>query len=259
MNTNLFQYEHICQMNESELSVYNYVSTHLKEASGMNIRELSKITKVSTTTILRFCSKIGCDGYTEFKYRLRKSLEENKLSQTQLSAVVPAIQYLQKTLNDPIQDKKLEKAAELCIHAKQILFIGIGTSGSLSEYGARFLSSVGVPAFSITDPFYPAPIADLQDMLLIALSVSGETKQMINLTAGYKAKNAKVISITNTDSCTVAQMSDLNFAYYMPLIYLSPESTWLNMTTQIPVCYLLETLAQKIYEKTGHIIPVKPQ
>lgn len=251
MSRNLFQYEQICHLNDSELSVYNYVSTHPDETARMNIRDLANITKVSTTTILRFCNKIGCEGYTEFKYQLRKSLEENELPMAHLSTVVPAIQYLQNTLNDPEQDQKMEQAAELCIQAKQILFMGIGTSGCLSEYGARFLSSVGITSFYIKDPFYPPPIGELQDILLIALSVSGETKQMVDLVAGYKTKKAKIISITNTDTCTIARMSDLNFSYYMPLIYLQAESNWLNLTTQIPVCYLLETLTRKIHEKTG--------
>ena len=49
----LFQYDRIAQMNERELAVYNYVSSHLEEAGGMNIRELAAACQVSTTTVLR--------------------------------------------------------------------------------------------------------------------------------------------------------------------------------------------------------------
>ena len=73
----LFKYEQISSFNKGEFRVYNYVSAHLKEAAEMNIRELSAAAEVSTTTVLRFCSKVECDGYTEFKYRLKKSLEED--------------------------------------------------------------------------------------------------------------------------------------------------------------------------------------
>ena len=55
---NLFQHQQITQMNERELMVYNYVSSHLDEASRMNIRELAAVCQVSTTTVLRFCSKL---------------------------------------------------------------------------------------------------------------------------------------------------------------------------------------------------------
>ena len=37
----LFQYELLNTLNESEFSVYNYVTKHLERAREMNIRELS--------------------------------------------------------------------------------------------------------------------------------------------------------------------------------------------------------------------------
>ena len=62
----LFSYEQISGLNSGEFRVYNYVATHMRKASEMNIRELAAASEVSTTTVLRFCSKIGCEGYTEF-------------------------------------------------------------------------------------------------------------------------------------------------------------------------------------------------
>lgn len=247
---NLFQYEKIIGLNERELAVYNFVSTHLKETIDMNVRELSEKVQVSTTTILRFCKKMGCGGYTELKYQLKQEAEKDTLSGVLMSNSVPAIQYLQKIKDDPDNQEKVNRAAQLCVNAKQILFLGCGTSGSLCEYGARFFSSAGAHAVYIKDPFYPSPRIEFQDMIVIALSVSGETKQMINLIDGYKRHKAKIISITNMDSCTVARMSDLNFSYYMPLVYLNEGSSIRNMTTQIPVCYLIETIAYKIYKLT---------
>lgn len=246
---NLFPHEQISRLNESELSVYNYVSTHLNEVEKMNIRDLSAATGVSTTTILRFCSKTGFNGYTEFRYCIRQALEKQPNTLSHLPSVIPAIQYLQNAVNNPQLDGKIEEAALLCLQARQVLFIGIGTSGSLSEYGARFLSSVGVTSFSITDPFYPPPGKDMDDTVLIALSVSGETPQTISLLDGYRKRRVKIISITNTNQCTVAGMSELNFSYYMPLIYAYPKTGEINLTTQIPVIYLLEALMRRIHSK----------
>lgn len=246
---NLFPYEQICKLNESELSVYNYVSAHLTELETMNIRELSAASKVSTTTVLRFCSKIGCDGYTELKYRVRQALEKQGGSAGHLPSVIPAVQYLQNAIDNREINIRIEKSAELCLRARQVLFIGIGTSGNLGEYGARFFSSVGITSFAITDPFYPPPKNDMEDTVVIALSVSGETSQIISLVDGYRKRRVKVISITNTDQCTLARMSEINFSYYMPLIYAFPETGEVNLTTQIPVLYLLETLMRRIHDK----------
>ena len=113
----------------------------------------------------------------------------------------------------------------------------------------RLLSDMGIESFAITDPFYPLPMQDLEDTVLIALSVSGETAGMISMLGGYKKKHAKIISITNTGQCTLAKMSDINFAYYIPLSYSWPRRDTAEQTTQIPPLYLLETLMRKICEK----------
>lgn len=245
----LFQYEKLRELNEGEFTVYNYVSTHLENVAQMNIRELSAATEVSTTTILRFCSKLGCDGYKEFKYRLNKSLYGRTKQRMYFPDAIHAIQFLQKASEDQFLGTRLEQTAQWCLQARQVLFSGLGTSGSLAGYGSRLLSDMGIESFAITAPFHPLPIRDLADTVLIALSVSGETAEMISMAGSYKKKHAKIISITNTGQCTLAKMSDINFAYYMPLSYSWPRHNAAEQTTQIPLLYLLETLMCKICEK----------
>lgn len=243
----LFQYEQICKLNESEFMVYNYVSLHLQEVEAMSIRELSVAVGVSTTTVLRFCSKFGYEGYTEFKYRIHQFLEKQEEGRYYPS-IRSAVQYLQSTVDNQELSIEIEKAARLCVEARQVLFLGIGTSGGLAEYGARLFCNAGVTAFSITDPFYPSPVRSMDDMVLFVLSVSGETPLIVSSVDNYKKKRMKVISITNTDICTIARLSDINFAYFMPFTYVHQTIEHMNTTTQIPVIYLLETLSHWIYD-----------
>ena len=51
--------------------VYTYVSKHKNQVMYMTIRELAEAAGVSTTTVLRFCKKMGCDGYSEFRIRFK--------------------------------------------------------------------------------------------------------------------------------------------------------------------------------------------
>ncbi|PAK36745.1 hypothetical protein CHI08_23715 [Peribacillus simplex] len=55
--------------NELECSLYGYISKNTKKVAYMRIRELADETHVSTSTILRFCRKVDCAGYSEFKVR----------------------------------------------------------------------------------------------------------------------------------------------------------------------------------------------
>ena len=80
----MFTYEQIRQMNDLEIMIYNYVISNGEEVAGMTIRELAQQLHVSSTTILRFCAKVGCEGYSEFKYRLRTFLKEKQTADTEV-------------------------------------------------------------------------------------------------------------------------------------------------------------------------------
>lgn len=68
----MFSEEMICSLNDLELEVYKYVVRNADKVCYMRIREFADAAHVSTSTILRFCKKAGCDGYAEFKIRLRQ-------------------------------------------------------------------------------------------------------------------------------------------------------------------------------------------
>ena len=243
----LFRYEQISKLNESEFAVYNYVFTHLGEMEGMSIRGLSKAAGVSTTTVLRFCGKMGCEGYTEFKYKVQQ-FSEKKPRGGYFSPIQSAIGYIQNAIDDRELEEKIERAARICLKARQVLFFGIGASGGLGEFGARIFCSVGITAFSMTDPFYPSPAREMDDTVLFVLSVSGETPMVVTLVDNSKMKEMKIISITNIEQCTIARLSELNFTYYMPFTYAYQEDDQMNMTTQVPVLFLLELLSCKIHD-----------
>ena len=64
----MFSYEVIQSLNNLELSLYEYIMKNNKKVIYMRIRELADEAHVSTTTILRFCKKLNCEGFSEFKY-----------------------------------------------------------------------------------------------------------------------------------------------------------------------------------------------
>lgn len=61
-----------------EMLVYNYVMEHRHEVQYMTIRELAEAVHVSTSTVVRFCKKAGCDGYSEFRVQFKMFLKEEK-------------------------------------------------------------------------------------------------------------------------------------------------------------------------------------
>ncbi|MFV0560649.1 MAG: MurR/RpiR family transcriptional regulator [Enterococcus sp.] len=244
----MFDVEKIKQLNDLELIVYEYIMAHKEKVSEMTIRQLSENCHVSTSSILRCCSKLGLQGFSELKYTIKKSLEEEEVfSDKQFLETTFQMTSFFKKLNKKSYALVLEPAIQLIFASEHIVFSGIGTSGSLGSYGTRYFMNLGLNAYSIADPFAPVPTRGLENTLAIILSVSGETTQMIIQVEDFKRYGAKILSITNDETSTIAKLADYNLSYYMPEIYGKEQH--LNLTTQVPVVMLLELLGQQTSQR----------
>lgn len=237
----MFLYNEIQSLNDLELVVYNYVIANSEEVKSMTIRELADKIHVSTTTIFRFCSKLNCDGYSEFKFKLNQYLEKNTISYYDEDAS-QMIDFFKKVNTEEFEEL-ISRAAKLIVDKEKVFFVGVGTSGSLSKYGARFFSNIGKSSLYLDDPYYPTSSDNHSNTIVIALSVSGEQSSIIRQINGYKKGKASIVSITNTENNTIARIADINISYYMPFIILPGKY---NITTQIPVIYIIEMIARKI-------------
>lgn len=96
------------------------------------------------------------------------------------------------------------------------------------------------------DPFLPI----LQDMtdhtVTIVLSESGSTYQTLRLANQLKQKGSRLLAITNKPDSPLTKLADCSISYYVPQLMANGT----NITTQIPVVYILEILARKLYTST---------
>ncbi|MEH7097335.1 MurR/RpiR family transcriptional regulator [Neobacillus vireti] len=238
----MFSNEIIASFNELETSLYNYIIQNSDKVAYMRIRELADETHVSTATILRFCRKVNCEGFSEFKVKLKINLEEKKKTIIK-SPQHSLVEFFERTLKGELEEK-IKNAATIVAKADNVIFIGIGSSGILAEYGARYFSSLGKLSMYIKDPHFPIHSKLRTNSVIIALSVSGETNFTITHLHQLKQEGSKIISITNNKLSTVAKISDLNISYYVTEEFIEEA----NITTQVPVVYILEALAREIYQ-----------
>lgn len=122
----MFSEEMICSLNDLELEVYKYVVRNADKVCYMRIREFADAAHVSTSTILRFCKKAGCDGYAEFKIRLRQHLEQAKQPPVK-DDVSEVIDFLKKTCSAEFE-QKLDMLTRVIFQARHIFFVGRGLS-----------------------------------------------------------------------------------------------------------------------------------
>lgn len=82
----LFSHATIASLNNLETMVYQYVIKNRDTVMYMTIRELADAAGVSTTTVMRFCRKLNCEGYSEFRVRFKLYLEQDEPQQANFGA-----------------------------------------------------------------------------------------------------------------------------------------------------------------------------
>ena len=74
----LFEKAHRMQLTETEKSILDYFEKNLPLSVHTHLNDLSSALYTSNATIVRFCQKLGLNGYNEFKYQLRHELKQMK-------------------------------------------------------------------------------------------------------------------------------------------------------------------------------------
>jgi arabinose-5-phosphate isomerase len=126
-----------------------------------------------------------------------------KVLQTEAAAILALVDRL---------DDRFERAVRLLLDCRgRVIVTGMGKSGIICRKIAATLSSTGTPAFFL----HPAEAihGDLgvlqSDDVIVALSYSGETEELLRLLATIKRLGAKLIAITGNCRSTLAQAADV--------------------------------------------------
>lgn len=117
---NLYDPRQLESLNELESLVYRYIIEHPNTVPFMRIRELASEAHVSTTTVLHFCKKMGCDGYAQFKWKLKQ--ETGSAQETRLPDTLGELQNFLWRVGTPEYDAALDEAAGLIARAERVFW-----------------------------------------------------------------------------------------------------------------------------------------
>lgn len=168
---------------------------------------------VSEPTVIRFCRAFNCKGFQDFKLQLAQDLATGAhFSETRLSIDETAPDLITKVIDsgiaslikvrDSLPPDAVQSAVELLAAADRIEFYGLGGSGIVAQDAQHKFFRLGVPVVAYSDPTVHAVSASLlgPGCVIVAISQSGATQDIIASAELGLAAGAKVIAITAADS-----------------------------------------------------------
>jgi len=106
------------------------------------------------------------------------------------------------------QKNDLLEFVQLCREAKRVVFLACGTSYHASLVGSFLLTQLGIKANSVIASEFEHYLLVDRDTLVIPISQSGETMDVVSVLKDIKLKKAKIASIVNVPYSTVQRLSD---------------------------------------------------
>ncbi len=129
-------------------------------------------------------------------------LKEIKEQPETVKRLLTSLQYEQKN--------NLESLKDLIKNSKRVVFIAAGSSYHASLLGVSFLNNIGIETHaSIASEFKTFNLLD-ENTLVIAISQSGETMDLIEALRGIKQKGVKIASLVNVPYSTIQRMSNVS-------------------------------------------------
>lgn len=233
-----FTYSQVESLNETETYVYNYVVKNTKKVLNESIRELANNTHVSTATVMRFCKKMGCEGFTELKYRLKENVEVQKTKEDDVNNQFDG--FIEKVKSSDYLNS-IQRAAEIIKRSDLILTLGIGTTSDFAKYTSCLISHVGYCCYGVDGAAYPAQrVAEGYQVAIIVFYERLQKKLLFEEIYRYKNKNYMIIMITKDNMGSMEHVCD-------EVIHVSDGSVMLGkIHSGIPMLYAIEKLAYEL-------------
>lgn len=239
-----------------EKEIADYVMRNKSSINNINIRDLAAYTNASMSTITRFCKKVGCSTFVDFKIRLNREVDQPR---NQTDFFIRTQQIHNDIINataEMLDTDRIEQVVQYIKKARRIYVYALGSSGlSALEFKYR-LMRMDIVIDAVTDSHMMIMSASLlgEDDLVIGLSNSGRTLEVSDALNAAKKRGSKVVGITNFDHTPLSEISDL--CIFTPDIGRTGDVNFIN--SQLAIIYILDVISLLLLEDE-HLLSARQQ
>lgn len=200
---------------KSENKVMNFILQNSKYILEHSIGDISSKIGVSDATLSRFAIKIGFKGFNELRFILdqeskRVNIEKNYNNDSILDKLVNDYKVFLDQNVELIKNEDISFLIDCIKNSSRIKIYGIGSSGYFSKEMGFRLSKLGFDSKAITETHemkIDANFCNEKD-LIIGVSLSGLTNDIIESMGIGRNNGAKTIALTNYPNSKIGNFSD---------------------------------------------------
>lgn len=180
------------------------------EDEDLSARAVAGRLYVSEASLSRFAQKLNFKGYREFLFSYEKNKEKNRLLDDLTRYVIHKYQNLLDKTYRIVDNHQLVRVAEMLSGCRRVYFYGEGFSAlTAREFSYRF-SRLGLDSDACGDANeIGINVSRIQDnAMVIGISVSGQTRSVIDGLKAAKKKKARTVLLTSSRNLSFHDFCD---------------------------------------------------
>lgn len=243
--------------------IADFIKNNYEKASFMTAAKLGKTVGVSESTVVRFASHVGFDGYPELQKHLQELVKSHLTSVQRMEvaanrmggddiindAFAADAEMLKRTREGVSREDFFGSVAAIN-KAHKIYVLGSRSSASLASFAAFYLNylcdNVVLIDTSSTSEMFEQMFRISEQDVCVAISFPRYSNQTINALSFAKSRGATIISITDGEMSPIAQ-----YATYL----LVAESSMVSFVDSLvaPLSLINALIAACAKENDGHV------
>ncbi len=204
-------------------TVADHILAQPQDVVHLSITQLAEVTRCAEATIFRLCRLIGMKGYQELKISLagemveqpvqnihEEVLPEDDMAQVARKVFTSNIIGITDTLQ-LLDTQSLNAAVQLLNSARNVCIYAVGGSAPIAMDAYNKFIRAGISCVMHSDPHLQLTTAALlgPESVVLAISHSGSSKDLIEVVKAAGKTGAKTIVITSYTKSSLAQLADV--------------------------------------------------
>lgn len=219
--------EYYPRMSKSHKAIANFIKENYNEAVFMTAAKIGERLKVSESTVVRFATRIGFDGFPQFQSSLAAWVKDKlnsvrkmgaKYGRSSQSEIITSvlngdIEKIRDTMTG-LDPESFEYAVDSLLEAESVYIIGLRSCEPLADFLSFYLNMIRdnvklIRTTSVSETFEQMIRVNDKDCV-VGISFPRYSMRTLKIMEFARDRNARVISITDTQYSPMCMYSSCN-------------------------------------------------
>lgn len=215
----------MANFSKGQKRIANYILENYDKAAFLTASKLGKLSEVSESTVVRFASELGYDGYPSMQRALQEMIRSRLTSTQRIQAagdlfdrrsILPAVVQSDieklRLMASEANQSEFDRVVDQLLSCRHIYILGVRSSsfvaGYLNFYMHLLTENVTLVQSNAAGEIFEQMLRIGPEDVMVAISFPRYSRVTLNTVKFAQDRGASIIAITDNELSPVYQMAD---------------------------------------------------